>query len=61
MIQPCDIFFALSDAGLMCMPHVKSEKYEWMMPFMALLSSFIMLIVLPVIVYAARFPHMACT
>lgn len=43
------------------MPHVKSEKYEWMMPFMALLSSFIMLIVLPVIVYAARFPHMACT
>jgi hypothetical protein len=45
---------------MLYLPHVKSEKYEWLMPFCALFTSFLMLVVLPVIIYAGRFPHMGC-
>lgn len=42
------------------LPHVKSEKYEWFLPFCALATSLLLLVVMPAIVYAARFPAMAC-
>lgn len=47
-------------AGRVYLPHVKSEKYEWYLPFCALGSNFLLLIVLPIIIYAVRFPIMAC-
>ena len=42
------------------LPHLKSEKYEWCLPFCALFTSLVLLILVPVAVYAARFPVLSC-
>ncbi|EIE18925.1 hypothetical protein COCSUDRAFT_59848 [Coccomyxa subellipsoidea C-169] len=59
-LTPLGGFLAGIFPGMVFMPHVKSEKYEWFLPFGALATSFVLLIVLPIVIYAARFPHMAC-
>ena len=46
--------------GLLMLPHLKSEKYEWCLPFCALFTSLVLLILVPVAVYAARFPVLSC-
>jgi hypothetical protein len=46
--------------GVLLLPHLKSEKFEWFQPYCAAVSCFLFLVVAPVIIYAGRFPHMAC-
>ncbi|CAL8463943.1 g3478 [Coccomyxa elongata] len=59
-LTPLGGFLAGIFPGMVYLPHVKSEKYEWYLPFCALGSSFLLLIVLPIIIYSVRFPIMAC-
>ncbi len=42
------------------LPHLKSEKYEWWVPYCALLTSVVLLLVVPIAIYAARFPLLSC-
>lgn len=42
------------------LPHIKSEKYEWWVPYCALLTNVVLLLVVPIAVYTARFPLMSC-
>ena len=47
-------------AGLLVLPHLKSEKYEWWVPYCALLTSVVLLLLVPIVIYAARFPRLSC-
>lgn len=51
---------AAVSAGLLMLPHVKSERYEWWVPYCALLSSVVLLLVVPIAIYAAKFPLLSC-
>ena len=42
------------------LPHLKSERYEWCMPFCAIFSSIVLLVLVPVAIYAARLPLVSC-
>lgn len=42
------------------LPHLKSEKYEWWVPYCALLTSVLLLVVVPIIIYTTRFPRLSC-
>ena len=42
------------------LPHLKSERYEWCVPFCAIASTILLLILVPVAVYMARLPLASC-
>ena len=47
-------------AGLLMLPHLKSERYEWCVPFCAIASTLVLLVLVPVAVYMARLPLASC-
>ena len=42
------------------LPHLKSERYEWCVPFGAIATTLVLLILVPVAVYLARLPLASC-
>ena len=46
--------------ALSLLPHLKSEKYEWWIPYTSMLTTFGMLLALPLYVYLKRLPEIAC-
>lgn len=46
--------------GMLLLPHVKSERFEWFQAYCALASSFVLLVGAPVFIYTVRFVHMSC-
>ena len=46
--------------ALSMLPHLKSEKYEWWIPYMSMLTTIGFLLALPLYVYLMRLPGMAC-
>ena len=46
--------------ALSMLPHLKSEKYEWWIPYMSTLTTFGILLALPLYVYLKRLPGIIC-
>ena len=46
--------------ALSMLPHLKSEKYEWWIPYMSMLTTVGILLALPLYVYLKRLPGIAC-
>lgn len=46
--------------ALSMLPHLKSEKYEWWIPYMSMLTTFGILLALPLYVYLKRLPGITC-
>ena len=46
--------------ALAMLPHLKSEKYEWWIPYMSMLTTIGILLALPLYVYLKRLPGIAC-
>ena len=45
---------------LSLLPHLKSEKFEWWIPYMSLFTTFGFLLALPLYVYLKRLPGISC-
>ena len=46
--------------ALSLLPHLKSEKFEWWIPYMSLFTTFGFLLALPLYVYLSRLPGISC-
>lgn len=46
--------------ALSMLPHLKSEKYEWWIPYMSMLTTIGFLLALPLYVYLKQLPGIAC-
>lgn len=46
--------------ALSMLPHLKSEKYEWWIPYMSMLTTFGILLALPLYVYLKRLLGITC-
>jgi hypothetical protein len=42
------------------LPHVKSEKYEWFLPYLAAASSAAFCLLLPAVLYGDSLPRLSC-
>ena len=46
--------------ALSMLPNLKSEKYEWWIPYMSMFTTFGILLALPLYVYLKRLPGIVC-
>ena len=46
--------------GALLLPHVKSEKYEWFLPYAAAASLLAFCVLLPAVLYGGSLPRLAC-
>ena len=57
---PLGGFLAALLPGMLFLPHVKSEKFEWFLPYLALLACVAFLVALPLYVYLWRLARVSC-
>jgi hypothetical protein len=57
---PLGGFLATLFPAALFLPHIKSEKYEWFIPYVAVLSTLAFLGAVPAFVYLARLRHAPC-
>lgn len=59
-LTPLGAVLATVFPGALMLPHLKSEKYEWFVPYLTLLSVLIFAGALPAFLYLHRLPRAMC-